>query len=124
MDLLLMVQVLGNLLDNAIKYSPPGAPLTIQVRQSPPNLEIAVSDRGAGIPEGELTQVFEKFYRASRPQDASGTGLGLSISKGNVDAHGGRIWAEQRRGGGTVVTVTLPLAIQPPQPHKQGAGHD
>ncbi len=122
MDLLLMVQVLGNLLDNAIKYSPPGAPLAIQVRQSPPDLEIAVADRGVGIPEGELAQVFEKFYRASRPQDAGGTGLGLSISKGIVEAHGGRIWAERRIGGGTVVKVTLPLAATPSQTVRTESG--
>ncbi len=121
MDLLLMVQVLANLLDNAVKYSPPGTPLTITARAWERNLELAVADRGIGIPETDLTQVFEKFYRVPRPDDAGGTGLGLSVSKGIVEAHGGRIWAECRPGGGTVITVALPLDNQaaPSEPHAE-----
>jgi two-component system sensor histidine kinase KdpD len=68
-----------------------------------------VADRGVGIPPADLTRVFDKFYRVERPGSITGTGLGLSICKGIVEAHGGFIAAENRAGGGTVITVALPL---------------
>jgi two-component system sensor histidine kinase KdpD len=107
-----MVQVLVNLLDNAIKYSLPQAPVEIAARISGAYLEIEVRDRGTGIPREDLSRVFDKFYRVQRPDNVSGTGLGLSISKGIVEAHGGFIAAENRPGGGTIVSVGLP-ASQP-----------
>jgi two-component system sensor histidine kinase KdpD len=108
MDFVLIVQVLTNLIDNAIKYSPPGSPIDIQAGISGNDLEIKVGDRGVGIPTGDLPRVFDKFYRVRRPEHVSGTGLGLSICKGIVEAHGGAIWAENRPDGGTVITFTLP----------------
>jgi two-component system sensor histidine kinase KdpD len=69
-----------------------------------------VADRGVGIPPDDLSRVFDKFYRVQQPGQVSGTGLGLSICKGIVEAHGGRIWAQNREGGGTVITLALPLA--------------
>jgi two-component system sensor histidine kinase KdpD len=108
MDIVLMVQVLTNLLDNALKYSPPGSPIEIRARAAGAYLEIQVADRGVGIPPEDLTRVFDKFYRVERPGSVGGTGLGLSICKGIVEAHGGFIGAENRPAGGTIVTVALP----------------
>ena len=110
MDLVLMVRVLVNLLDNAVKYAYPGTPILIEVVQHAETVEIAVADRGIGIPQDELAHVFDKFHRVVRPGRVGGTGLGLSISKGIVVAHGGHITAAARPGGGAVVTVALPLA--------------
>jgi two-component system sensor histidine kinase KdpD len=68
-----------------------------------------VADHGTGVPEADLKRIFEKFYRVPVPEGAGGTGLGLAICKGFVEAHGGKISAENRAGGGLRVTVTLPL---------------
>jgi two-component system, OmpR family, sensor histidine kinase KdpD len=109
LDFVLLVHVLVNLVDNALKYSPPGSPLEIGVHVTGTQAQIHVADRGIGITPEDLPHIFTKFYRAQRPSSVAGTGLGLSIAKGLVEAHGGRIWAENRPGGGTIVTVALPL---------------
>jgi len=109
MDDVLMVQVLVNLLDNALKYSPANAPVEIQARLDAGQLEIRILDRGRGIPEGELERVFDKFYRVAVPGAPKGTGLGLSICKGFVEAHNGRILAKRHAEGGTEIAVFLPL---------------
>lgn len=109
MDDVLMVQVLVNLLDNALKYSPADAPVEIQAHLSAGRLEITILDRGRGIPEGELERVFDKFYRVAVPGAPKGTGLGLSICKGFVEAHNGKIVARRRTEGGTEIAVLLPL---------------
>ncbi len=109
MDFVLIQQVLVNLLDNAVKYSPPDAPIEINAREVDQEVEIAVADRGVGIPSDDLAHVFDKFFRVHHPDRASGSGLGLAICKGIVEIHGGRIWAENRPGGGTIVTFRLPL---------------
>jgi two-component system, OmpR family, sensor histidine kinase KdpD len=106
----LMTQVLVNLLDNAVKYSPSASPVEVRARAAGGLLEISVSDRGSGIPGSDLVRIFDKFYRVERPGQVMGTGLGLAISKGIVDAHGGQIWAANRPGGGATFTVALPLA--------------
>jgi two-component system sensor histidine kinase KdpD len=109
-DCVLLVQVLVNLVDNAIKYSPRGGGIEIKVGSSGDSLQVSVADRGAGIPEADLPRVFDKFFRIQRPTgNVPGTGLGLSICKGLVEAHGGRIWAENAAGGGAVISFTLPL---------------
>jgi two-component system sensor histidine kinase KdpD len=108
MDFVLMVQALVNLLDNAIKYSPPDSPITIQAEMIDSEVVIKVIDRGTGIPAEDLTRIFDKFYRARQDQ-SRGVGLGLSISKGIIEAQGGRIWAENRPGGGAMFTITLPV---------------
>ncbi len=113
MDFVLIVQVLVNLLDNAVKYSPRDLPIDVRAQIVDSKLEISVADRGEGIPPGDLTRVFDKFYRVQRPLGAVGTGLGLAICKGIVEAHGGNIRAENREGGGASVTFTLPLAQEP-----------
>ncbi len=114
MDFVLMVQVLVNLLDNALKYSPSDTPIEVAAHASAAEglaggtLEIAVADRGFGVPPEDLERIFDKFYRVHRPAGVSGTGLGLAICRGIVEAHRGRIWAENRPGGGTIITVALP----------------
>lgn len=109
MDFVLIVQVLVNLIDNSLKYSPENTPIDIHVWQDNGMMQVQISDRGMGIPPDDLNHIFDKFYRVKRPENISGTGLGLSISKGIVEAHGGRIWAENRPGGGAVVSFSLPL---------------
>jgi len=109
MDFVLIAQVLTNLLDNALKYSQPDTPIDIQAHVVDGMLEISVLDRGDGVPPEDLERIFGKFYRVQRPTGASGTGLGLAICQGIVEAHRGRIWAQNRPGGGTIVTVALPV---------------
>ena len=109
-DFGLITQVLINLVDNAFKYSAPGAPVDITAQPVGGRVEIAVADRGVGIPPEDLQRVFDKFYRVQVPDSVVGTGLGLAICKGIVEAHGGAITAENRPGGGTIVRVTLPVA--------------
>ncbi|MEI6310190.1 MAG: sensor histidine kinase KdpD, partial [bacterium] len=109
LDYPLIVQVLVNIIDNALKYSPPNQPVEISAYLSGTEVAIEVADRGAGIPLEDLERVFDKFYRVQRPESVSGTGLGLSICRGIAEAHGGRIRAANREGGGTMVTVYLPL---------------
>src|SRR5574341_1426801 len=109
LDFVLIVHALVNLLDNALKYSPDGSPLEIQTQVEAGEVQISVLDRGIGIPPGDLNRVFDKFYRVHRPEHVTGTGLGLAISKGIIEAHKGRIWAANRPGGGTIVTLALPL---------------
>jgi len=109
MDMVLMNQVLINLLDNGLKYSPSGSPLEIRAKIHGRKLLIEVLDRGPGIPKHDLKRVFDKFYRLPVPEGVGGTGLGLSICKGIVEAHGGAIRAENRSGGGLCITILLPL---------------
>jgi two-component system sensor histidine kinase KdpD len=109
MDYILIVHVLVNILDNAIKYSSPELPIDITTRVSNAFVEIDIADRGIGIPPEDLSRVFDKFYRVHRPDNISGTGLGLSICKGIIEAHNGFIGAENRPGGGTIITIGIPL---------------
>ncbi|GAB4149483.1 MAG: sensor histidine kinase KdpD [Candidatus Promineifilaceae bacterium] len=108
-DLTLMVQALVNLVDNAVKYSPPHELIEIEAYQAQQSVIVAVKDRGPGLPEGELAHIFSKFYRLNAGS-VGGTGLGLSIAKGIVEAHNGRIWAENRPGGGAIFCMALPVA--------------
>jgi two-component system, OmpR family, sensor histidine kinase KdpD len=108
-DFVLIVQVLVNLLDNAIKYSPEDQPIHVSAWRDHDEVELAVADRGQGIPTEDMERVFDKFYRVQRPGNISGTGLGLSICKGIVEAHGGSIHAENRDGGGTRLALCLPI---------------
>jgi len=109
LDFVLVERVLVNVIDNALKYSPPETPIEIKAHAAGAFMEIEVADRGTGIPSEDLTRIFDKFYRVQRPDNVSGTGLGLSISKGIVQAHGGFIAAENHQGGGTIITISLPL---------------
>jgi len=109
-DFALIAQVMVNILENAVKYSPPGSPIDINAGEDGATAHIEVADCGVGIPPEEAAHVFEKFYRVQRPENVSGTGLGLSICKGIIDAHGGKIFAMPRAGGGTIIAIELPLA--------------
>jgi len=107
-DFALMVQVLVNLLDNAMKYAPPEEAITIQAREAGDEVVLTVKDRGPGLPEAELEHVFDRFFRINT-EGISGTGLGLSIAKGIVEAHNGRIWAENDQVGGAAFSLALPI---------------
>ena len=109
LDFVLIVHVLNNMIDNAVKYSPEGSPLEIKAEVIGNEIQISLLDRGIGIPEADLERVFDKFFRVERPNQVSGTGLGLAICKGIIEAHGGRIWARNRPGGGTALTIALPI---------------
>ena len=109
-DFGLIVQTLVNVLDNALKYSPADSPIDIKGRQVGHEVHIEIADRGVGIPPQDLLHVFDKFYRIQRPDNVAGTGLGLSICKGIIEAHGGRIAAENRPGGGTIIRLILPMS--------------
>jgi two-component system sensor histidine kinase KdpD len=111
LDFVLIVHVLINLLDNALKYSPENSPLEIHAALHGHEVQIGIFDRGIGIPAEDLGRIFDKFYRVQRPDQVTGTGLGLAISKGIIEAHGGRIWAGTREGGGTVMTLALPMEV-------------
>jgi two-component system sensor histidine kinase KdpD len=111
-DFVLMVQVLFNLLDNAVKYSPPGSAIEIHARAAAKEVEIRVCDDGLGIPPEDLERVFTKFYRVQSLNGTTGTGLGLSICRGIVEAHGGTICAENLAGGGTAFVICLPAVEQ------------
>jgi two-component system sensor histidine kinase KdpD len=112
MDFVLIQRVLVNVVDNGLKYSSSGSPIEIRAQMAGAFVEITVSDRGVGIPSEDLTRIFDKFYRVQRPDNVNGTGLGLAIGKGIVDAHGGFISAENRQGGGTIITIAIPVEAQ------------
>jgi two-component system sensor histidine kinase KdpD len=118
LDSVLVAHVLMNLIDNTCKYSPPASPIEIRAHATEAEIEVEVVDQGFGIPAEDQSHVFEKFFRVQRPETVSGIGLGLPISKGLVEAHGGRIWAQNRPGGGTVVTMTLPRSVAEPPPQE------
>jgi two-component system sensor histidine kinase KdpD len=114
MDFALMTQALSNILDNALKYSPADQPVRIEARTAGGEVHVSVADRGPGIPEADLARIFEKFQRAAHALASGGLGLGLTISRGIIEAHGGRIWAVNRPGGGAVVTFALPYVLGEP----------
>ena len=108
-----IVQVLGNLLRNAIKFTPEGGQITVGVEPSEKHLTFSVRDTGVGIPSEQQARVFDRFWHASDGARARGTGLGLSIAKGIVDAHGGRLWVTSVPGDGSTFCFTVPLAQTP-----------
>jgi two-component system sensor histidine kinase KdpD len=124
LDAVLMEEVFINLLENAAKYTPAGTPVEISARPIPGAIQVTVADRGPGLPPGEEARIFEKFYRGAGAEPGKGVGLGLTIVRGIVTAHGGRIWAGHRPGGGTQFDFTLPLSgpTPPPIPEEVGAG--
>ena len=114
LDESLLRHIVGNLVSNALKYSPDGGPVVLRIAIAAGELGIEVSDRGIGIPQADLARLFDSFHRAANVGSISGTGLGLAIVKRAVDRHGGRIEVASRTAeageSGTRFTVRLPLA--------------
>ena len=108
-----LVQALGNLLDNAAKFSPPGTAIDVEAAIAGGELVISVRDRGPGISPEHWSRVFERFYKVdrARPREAGGFGLGLAITKHLVQILGGRIWTEAAREGGQVFYLALPSQV-------------
>jgi len=109
LDPILMDRVVGNLLENALKYSPPASPVTLAVRYRDDTVELIVTDRGPGVAPDERERIFERFHRAAPTRAITGLGLGLALSRALVAAHGGRIRVEAAPGGGAAFIVELPL---------------
>ena len=109
--------VLRNLIENASNYGPEGEAIELRTRPAETGIELAIGDRGPGIPERDLPRIFERFYRVdrSRTRDPGGTGLGLSIVRHLVELHGGRVAAANREGGGAIFTVWLPAGAGSPR---------
>jgi two-component system sensor histidine kinase KdpD len=114
LDAVLIERVLVNLLENAVKYTPPGGPIRVAARAAGRQVEIDVSDSGPGFPAGREEKLFDKFERGDRESATPGVGLGLAICKAIVEAHGGRISAHNVPTGGACVRVELPLG-EPPE---------
>ncbi len=119
---------LRQLIDNALKYSPPDAPVRVQAEAESGRMIVSVADRGPGIPEAEQTRIFEKFYRADAARHrVPGAGLGLVIAREIIHANGGQIWVESKPGEGSIFRFSLP-AIAPEQavarPPIMVTGHD
>lgn len=108
-----ILQVLNNLIGNAIKFTGPGGTIHVRVERRANEVCFSVTDSGPGIPEADLPHIFDRFTRASKSA-RRGTGLGLSIAKGIVEAHGGRIWVESQAGVGSTFYFTLPLILSTP----------
>jgi two-component system sensor histidine kinase KdpD len=107
-------QVISNLLDNAVEYTPLGSPIDITASARNGEVAIEVADRGPGLPAGTEDRVFQKFFRIEHPASKRGLGLGLAICQGIVGAHGGKITASNRPGGGAVFRIALPNTGKPP----------
>ncbi|HLJ75056.1 MAG TPA: ATP-binding protein, partial [Thermoanaerobaculia bacterium] len=112
-------QVIGNLLENAVKYSPDGSEINVDVHERDGQVITSVCDRGIGIPPDELSQVFERFHRGRQVSSTNygGLGLGLYITRQIVERHGGTIWVESREGSGTTFSFSLPVTpVEQPAP--------
>lgn len=107
-----ILQVLSNLVGNAVKHTPEGGRVSIRATLHPDRVEISVQDTGPGIPAEHLDQVFDRFWRAEKT-GGKGIGLGLAIARGIVRAHGGRAWAESEVGRGSTFRFTLPRPDEP-----------
>jgi signal transduction histidine kinase len=116
-----LMQVLQNLIDNAIRYSPRGGRIDVTLRREGGEAVVRVADRGVGIPEEERSKLFQRFFRTSRTQSLGGTGLGLFISRRIAEVHGGRLDLESTGPGGSVFVLALPLA---PREGGRGPGTD
>jgi two-component system sensor histidine kinase BaeS len=108
------VQVLTNLVGNALQYTPEGGRITISAKRINDEVQIAVHDTGIGIPPEHLLHIFDRFYRVDKSrsrQSGGGSGIGLTIARALIEAHGGRVWVESAgQGEGSTFTFTLPIA--------------
>jgi signal transduction histidine kinase len=107
----LLREMVWNLIDNALKYSPPGTPVVLRAFAEDGNAALAIEDRGPGIAEADLPHVFEPFFRSGGATGVSGSGLGLAVVARVATAFGGRVAAENRPGGGARLTVVLPASV-------------
>ena len=105
-----MTQVIDNILNNAIKYSPDGGKITVTMKTTDDQMILSISDQGLGIPKQDLPRIFDRFYRVDRARSRAqgGTGLGLSIAKEIIKQHNGFIWAKSEHGKGSTFTIVLP----------------
>ncbi|WP_338767013.1 DUF4118 domain-containing protein [Massilia sp. METH4] len=117
-DAVLIERVLGNLLENAAKYTPAGSTITLSARTAGDKLEVTVADNGPGLPAGREEAIFEKFTRGERESAKPGVGLGLAICRAIVEAHGGSIAARRAEEGGAALVFTLPLGTPPALPEE------
>ncbi|MBC2346756.1 cell wall metabolism sensor histidine kinase WalK [Listeria welshimeri] len=110
-----VMQVLDNIISNANKYSPDGGRISFYLKKFEDEIEISIADEGLGVPEEDLANVFDRFFRVdkARSREMGGTGLGLAIAREVIEAHGGRIWAERNKSKGTVIKFTLPYSDLP-----------
>jgi two-component system, OmpR family, sensor histidine kinase KdpD len=122
-DGVLIEQVLVNLLENALKYTPEGSRITLTAHANPSQLTVEIADNGPGLPPGDEERVFEKFYRAGANGRQAGSGLGLTICRGIIEAHGGQIWAYNEKSGGAVFAFTLPIEGAPPKMNDEKNDH-
>lgn len=115
MDSQRVQRVLYNLVQNAIRYTPPDGSISIRAVDTGRDVQVQVADNGDGIRQKDLPKIFDRAYRAdpARHRDSGGAGIGLSIAKGIIEAHGGRIWVESEPGRGSVFSFTLPKSMQP-----------
>jgi two-component system sensor histidine kinase KdpD len=109
----LIERVLCNLLENALKYTPPGSPIEIGAASAGDVVQVSVDDRGPGLPKGREQAIFEKFERGTKESATSGVGLGLAICRAIVEAHGGTICGETRAEGGARFSFSLPRGVPP-----------
>jgi signal transduction histidine kinase len=105
--------VVWQLLNNALKYTPPGSPLAIRATAGPAEVVVSIEDCGPGISESEQRRIFDRFYRGRDQRDRiPGTGMGLTIAREIVRAHHGRIWVESKSGRGTTFSFSVPRALR------------
>ncbi len=115
LDSLLVEQVLINLLENAVKHTPPGSPIEINASRSEGAVMVEVADHGPGVPEDQLERIFDKFHQAPSPSSRGGVGLGLTLCRAIISLHHGEITGANRPGGGMTLRFTLPIEGSPPK---------
>lgn len=105
-----MIQVIDNIINNAIKYSPDGGKITVSMKTTDTQMILSISDEGLGIPKKDLPKIFDRFYRVdkARSRAQGGSGLGLAIAKEIIKQHNGFIWAKSEYGKGSTFTIVLP----------------
>ncbi|TYU74057.1 cell wall metabolism sensor histidine kinase WalK [Listeria monocytogenes] len=110
-----VMQVLDNIISNANKYSPDGGRISFYLKKFEDEIEVSITDEGLGVPDEDLANVFDRFFRVdkARSREMGGTGLGLAIAREVIEAHGGRIWAERNKTKGTIIKFTLPYSDLP-----------
>ena len=106
-----MRQAIGNLLDNAVKYTPPGGAVAVTVRSEPAGVVVRVRDNGPGIPEAEQAKIWTRLYRGDKSRSQRGLGLGLSLVKAVVEAHQGEVSVASQPGEGSAFTIRLPKPV-------------